>query len=289
MTDTRRGLLLMLLASALFSGMALCVGLAHKLEPDLPSVVASLWRSGVNLGLLFVLARGNLRLLVGDGRLALWLRGLAGAAALITYFVAIPRAGLGEAAFLNQTSALWVALLGPMALGEPTDRRVWLAVAVGLGGLGLMTDPHPGADLGGLGFGAFSGLMAALAYLAVRRAGTSNRPITLVFYFTVMATLASVVLSWGLPGPRLPATMGLLFASGVFATVAQLAMTRAYQLAPAAPTAATAVASPLLSALLGWLVLSQTPAPRGLVGMALVLVASVILPFSASRRARQTT
>lgn len=281
--NPRRGLALMLLACLLFSGMSLCVALAHRAQPDLSTAVASLWRSAVNLLLLLPMAGFRWRALVGDGRPALWARGVCGAAALLTYFAAIPRVGMGESAFLNQTSAVWVALLAPPLLGERTGRLVWLAVVVGLGGLALMSAPRPGLDAAGLGIGAASGLFAALAYLAMRRGGATNTAVTLVFWFTAMSTVASAALAVGGVGPRSWAVVGLLVGAGVFATRAQLLMTRAYQEAPAALVASAGVLSPVLSGLWGWLVLGEQPTGRALAGMALVLVATVGLPWLASR------
>lgn len=279
----------MLLACLLFSGMALCVGLAHRLQPGLSTTVASLWRAGVNLVLLMALARFRWSALVGDARPALWVRGLCGAAALITYFAAIPRAGMAEAAFLNQTSAVWVAALAPLVLRERTGRLVWAAVVTGLAGLVLMSAPRPGLEISGLLLGAGSGLFAALAYLSMRVGGATNTAITLVFYFTATSTLAAAVLSWGQPGPDSWRVVALLVGSGVFATVAQLWMTRAYQMAPVALIAAAGVLSPLLSALWGWLALDERPTGQALVGMALVLVASVGLPLLATRpQAKET-
>ena len=282
--DPRGGVLRMLAASAGFALMALCVSLAHHQEPGLSTHMSSTTRAVVNLLALLPLAGFDRRRLLGDGRPALWLRGLSGGVALGTYFAALPRIGMGEAAFLNQTSSIWVAALAPALLGEPGDRRVWGAIGASLVGMGLLGHPRGdglGGDALGRVLGAVSGLAAAAAYLSVRKAAQSNGPIAIVFYFTLMASFVSGGLAWA-TGAALPAkglTWGLLVAAGLLATGSQLLMTEAYRRAPAALASATAAASPFLSAILGVAFLGQVPDLAGWVGMAVLGLAAIAIPL----------
>lgn len=273
----------MLLSCVFFALMALCVGAAHRVDPALDTIAASLYRSGVNLLALLVLVRGDLRVLWGDARPALWLRGLAGAVSLLSYFGALAHLGIGEAAFLNQTSAVWVAILAPIFLGERTRRLVWLAIGGSMVGLALLVEPRGGESIGRL-LGMASGLAAATAYLSVRRASGTNSPATIVAWFTGVGTLvcAAWVLLADLPMPRDPAAVGLLVGSGLSATIGQLLMTRAYQLGPAAPVAAAGAAGPLVTTLLGAALLGQVPDGKAAVGMGVLLVSAVLLPYLGS-------
>jgi len=277
----------MLGCSALFALMAVCVSAAHARDPGLSTWIASTMRSGVNLAALVVLARGRGAVLWGDRRAALWVRAVTGAASMLLYFVALAHLGAGEAAFLNQTSAVWVALLGPLLLGEATGGLIWLAVLGSLGGLALLATPRElGADLVGRGSGLLSGLMAALAYLSVRRATATNGPVTIIYYFTLLATVVSALAllivrpEW----PRDPIVNLLLVVAGLAATFAQLGMTRAYAMSRAAPVAAAGAASPLFTTLLGAMFLDQIPDHRARVGMAILLMTGMVLPWLADRR-----
>lgn len=287
---SRSGVLLMLVSSLLFATMGTLVGAAHQRDPSLDAWVTSAWRASVNLLTLLALTRGRRELLLGDGRAALWVRGFTGAASMIAYFGALMYLSVGEAAFLNQTSAVWVALLGPATLGEPTSPLVWLAVLGSLGGLGLLAHPRElSGDLLGRGLGLGSGLVAALAYLSVRRASATNPPSAIVFYFTFLASIIAVLgaLLAGSPWPRDPVVMVLLAGSGVAATLAQLGMTRAYTLSPAAPVAAASAMSPLFSTVMGAIFLGQVPDGRARMGMVLLLVSGLVLPWLAERRTDQ--
>lgn len=280
--DPRGGVLRMLAASMGFAAMALCISLAHRREPGLSTHMSSFVRAVVNTLALLPLAGFDRRRLLGDGRMALWVRGLSGGAALGTYFAALPRIGMGEAAFLNQTSAVWVAALAPSVLGEPSRAVVWIAIAASLVGMGLLGHPREGgSDAVGRLLGAVSGLAAASAYLSVRRASQSNGPVAIVFYFTFTASLISGGLAW-LSGASLPGdavTAALLVAAGLLATVAQLWMTEAYRRAPAALASATAAAGPFLSTLLGIGFLGQVPDALGWVGMGVLGVAAIAIPL----------
>lgn len=280
----------MIACSLLFATMATFAGAAHQREPALSTLMMSAIRSGVNLVALVVLARGDTRLLLGDGRRALWIRGVLGGVSLVSYFTALAHVGVGEAAFLNQTSAVWVAIFAPVFLAEPTGALVWLAVACSLVGVSLLSAPVAGAPPGdafGRAVGLFSGLTSAGAYLSVRRAGATNKPITIVFYFTLVAalgtTIGCVVRHEALP--RDPVTLGLMVGAGLSATVAQLIMTEAYRVGRAGPVAAAGAAGPLFSTVLGAVFLGQVPDKHAAVGMAILLVSAVLLPFLAARSA----
>jgi S-adenosylmethionine uptake transporter len=282
--DGSRAILWMLASCVFFALMALFVGFAHAADPGLHTAVASLFRAATNLVALVILARGRWAPLVGDGRPALWARGVLGAASLLTYFGSLAWLDIGESAFLNYTSAIWVAVLAPFVLGERTRPEVAVAVLGSLVGIGLLVEPRGGDGVGrALGLG--SGLIAAFAYLSVRRASATNGPLAIVFYFTAIATVATG--AWwaigGWPLPQDPRVVAALAGSGLAATAGQLLMTRAYQLGRAAPVAAAGAAGPLVTTLLGALALGQLPDAGAAVGMGVLLVTSVALPLASER------
>lgn len=279
----------MLLGAALFAAMATFVGFAHRRDPSLSTFTSSAFRSIVNLLVLVVVSwRAPLRL-VGDARPALWARGLLGAIALLSYFACIRYLSLGEAAFLNQTSAIWVALLAPWLLGQTTSTAAWIAIVGSLAGVGLLAHPRPSADdTFGRVLGLLSGAAAAGAYVSVNKASATNSPVTIVFWFTLMSSIASIGLMLA-TGAQLPADLGtamLLVGAGLSATAAQLLMTAAYRDGHVASVAAAGAASPLLTTILGWTLLDQVPDSRARFGMAVLVVCSAVLPFWGARRPR---
>lgn len=279
---SRLGFIYMLTSGLAFALMSLLVGMVHQLQPSLSVAMTSLIRALVNLALLLAFHWRAPLSLFGDRRPALWLRGLSGSGALITYFAALSRVGIGEASFLNQTSTVWVAALAPWVLQEATSRRTWIAIGGAMMGMLLLSIPRTGVadDSVGRFLGVFSGFLAAIAYLSIRRAGASNGPSVIVFYFTlVSAALCLVMLSFEpVIWPEHWQVWAVLVGVGVMATLGQLYMTRAYKIGPASAVAAMAYASPLLTAILGVAFLDQLPDTAGWIGMALILLCGVALP-----------
>lgn len=286
-----RAALTMLVACVCFTLMSIAIGRAHALEPALGTVASSGVRSVVNLLVIVAVARGRVRWLFGDARGALWARGFSGALALLTYFAALSRIGIGEAAFLNNTSAFWVAALSPWLLGEPSRRTVWVAIAASVVGLALLGLPRGGLHDDNLGrvLGAISGLSAAFAYLSVRRASASNPPEVIVFYFILVSTVAclGLALTTDVVWPVGAGTWAWLVLAGLAATGGQLTMTRAYQLGEAAPLAALATASPLMTAVAGVIFFGETPDTMARIGMVLLAVVGVGLPLVSAGLLRQ--
>jgi drug/metabolite transporter (DMT)-like permease len=131
---------------------------------------------------------------------------------------------------------VFVALLAPLVLKERSPGHVWLALALGLGGAALIV--RPGFHVGwwpGL-VGVAGGLASGLAYMTVRMLGRSERPITVVMAFPVIAgplslpfalpvwvwpnlleTAAMVGAAFAAAGGQLLMTIGLQGARFVFA------------------------------------------------------------------------
>ncbi len=280
------GVVLMVTGSVLFTGMATCVGLAYARDPTLSTFVASALRGGVNLLAVTLLGARDLRGLVGDGRPALWMRGVFGGISLMLYFTALGHLGVGEAAFLNQTASPWVAVLAPIVVGEATPRLIWIAVAGSMVGTAFLAHPRPETgDLVGRVAGLLSGLTSAAAYLSIRKASATNGPLSVVFYFTLVATALSLTfaLVGDVPWPVDPVVYLWLGASGLFATVAQLLMTEAYRTGRAAGVAAAGASGPLMNALAGWAILDQTPDTSARIGMVILLASGIALPLLAER------
>jgi S-adenosylmethionine uptake transporter len=286
------GLAQMALAGILFAVMGVGVYAASLAQPPVAAPMVSFIRVAVNLLILAVpaLLLGELPALFGDRRFSPWLRGVFGGVSLILSFAAIQRIGPGESAFLSSSSGVFVAALGPFVLGQRNSAWVWLAIGGALAGLLLLFQPRlESADFVGRLMGLASGFLAALAYLMVARAGRSNPPRTVVFYFCFVAALLHLVyFAWR--GPRLPMgweAWGWVLLAGLSGSAAQLYMTRAYQMAPAALVGAVAYIGPVMSVLLGVLLFDKAPDREALFGCGLVLLCGVLLPFLAARRSAQ--
>lgn len=274
----------MLLASVLFSLMNACVYGVARIESDISAPVISFVRVFCNALILVIptLSRGGFILLFGDKRPSLWLRGLFGSVALMLSFMAITRIGPGESAFLTASSGVFVALLGPWVLKQKNTWASWLAIVGSFAGVSLLFNAKAhDADLIGRGMALLSGFLSAMAYLMVARAGRSNAPNTVIFYFCLVALLLHP-LYFMIEGFTLPMrleTWGLLVSVGILGSAAQFHMTRAYQAAPAALVSAVGYLAPVLSLAWGILYFERIPSPHAWLGSILILLFGVLLPF----------
>lgn len=275
----------MLAACLLFSLMNAGVYATSMLDEQIDSCIISFIRILGNLIILLTPALMHRRvlLLFGDCRPSLWLRGLSGALALMLSFAAIARIGPGESAFLTASSGVFIAMLGPWLLGQKNTVVVWLAIVGSLIGVLLLFKPSlDSPDLIGKSLGLGSGVLTALAYLMVARAGRSNSTNTVIFYFCLMALLVhGIYFSYaGLVWPKNPMVWALLALVCIVGSAAQFFMTRAYQTAPAALVSAIAYLTPVLSMSWGVLWFSQRPDGLAFFGSSLILIFGVILPFA---------
>ncbi|QPK65650.1 DMT family transporter [Methylomonas sp. LL1] len=274
----------MLLACLLFSLMNACVFAIKLFDAGLPASMISFVRILANLLILLtpILFGKRLSALFGDKRPSLWLRGLFGTLALMLSFGSIIRIGPGESAFLTASSGVFVAMLGPLVLGQKNSWLVWLAIIGSFAGVVLLFKPDGhSVDLLGRAMALLSGLLSALAYLMVARAGRSNSPQSVIFYFCLVALVVHLLYFTyhGYQLPTNPETWGILLLIGVLGSGAQFFMTRAYQVAPAALVSAVGYLAPVLSLAWGIAWLDQIPGRNALLGSLLILLFGVLLPF----------
>lgn len=264
----------MIVASFLFACMGVCVKLAAATH----SVAEiTFWRSFVALLLLFVLVRvRGVTLATPHWRWHLT-RGVVGYTALFGYFYAIALLPLATAVTLNYTSAIFLALYLALT-GLRLRPGMLLALALGLLGVALLLRPSLYAEqLWGGVIGLASGAVAAMAYFSVRELGRRGESeVRTVFYFSLVATLCSLLwlLFSDMHLPDLRSGL-LLLGVGVFAALAQLAMTRAYVRGKTLVSAALAYSTVIFSSLAGLLFWGETLPSSAWAGIVLIILSGV--------------
>ncbi len=180
-------------------------------------------------------------------------RGAVGFIALFAYFYAITLLPLATAVTLNYTSAIFLALYLGFA-GMRLRKGIMGALVLGLIGVVLLLKPTMHADqlVGGL-IGLGSGVMAGMAYFSVRELGARGEPeMRTVFYFSLVSSVGAGawLLFSDIHAVDLKSGL-LLLGVASFATVAQLAMTRAYTRGKTLMSAALAYSTVIFSCLFG--------------------------------------
>lgn len=266
----------MLAAGLLFA----CMGALVKYgSAEFSSSELVFYRSFFGLLLIYVLLhRARLPLPTPHWRTHLW-RGLSGTAAMLLFFYCITRLPLATAITLNYTSSLFLSALTVLVLKDRFHLPLTSALATGFIGIVLLLHPTLARDqwLPGL-MGLLSGILAGVALLNVRQLGLLHESgMRVVFYFNLIATLISG--GWMLTDTVHPPSLSalpLLFAIGGSATLAQLAMTRAYRVGHPLVVGSLAYSTIVFSALLGILFWGELLSPAAWAGMALIIASGVI-------------
>jgi drug/metabolite transporter (DMT)-like permease len=276
MTPKNTGSLWMLVAGFLFG----CMGVFVKLGAAHFSYVELVfYRSFFGLLLIYLIMRQQ-RIGVTTLHLRnhLW-RGISGSVALALFFYCITVLPLATAVTLNYTAPLFLTLLTMLVFKDKFHLPLTIAITLGFCGVLLLLHPTLQRDqlLPGL-LGLISGFLAAVAYLNVKQLGVIGEPETrTVFYFSLTASIGSGV--WMLFDSAhtiTPQGFAILLGLGSTATLAQLAMTRAYRVGNTLVVGSMAYSTIIFASLFGILLWNEVLPLSSWLGMAFIIAGGVL-------------
>jgi len=205
-------------------------------------------------------------------------RSLVGFGSLVLFFYAIAHLPLATAITLNYTSPLFLAAFLPFFFREKAKKLLYVTIGIGFIGVLMLLQPtfsKNDALAGTLGLA--SGIGASFAYIFVKQLGNLEEPDwRTVFYFTLVSTIGAGIwmmlnhftpISW----QDLPVLTGL----GVSATIAQLAMTRAYRTGKPLIVAGLSYTTVLLASLFGVIFWHEDMTMTEWLGISLIILSGV--------------
>ncbi|WP_254456633.1 DMT family transporter [Deefgea piscis] len=207
-------------------------------------------------------------------------RSIAGFIALMLYFYAISQLTLPMAVTLNYTSPLFFVLITIVRQKKWPQWQLLGSIALGFLGVVTLLQPTFAAEqwLGGV-MGLLSGLLASVAYMNVSELGKSGEPEwRTVFYFSLISTLGAALFMLLQAEPLLRPSLYdalIVFGMGSCATVAQLAMTRAYRKGRSLVIVSLSYLTVLFSTLLSWIVWGDAPTSLAVVAMLMIVLAGI--------------
>lgn len=279
--DLRRGALFALCAAAAF---AVTGALIKTVSTSVGNEIVVLARNLVGFCLLLPWAYSvggqGLRTRRLGGHL--W-RSACGLLAMYCFFYALAHLHLAEAMLLTYSTPLYIPFIAWVGLGEKPSARAFPAALLGLVGIAFIVKPTGGGldSYAGLA-GAVSGFMAAFAMVTIRRISDTEPAPRIVFYFAALSTLISLVpMLWAWKTPT-AAEAALLLGVGVFATIGQLCLTRAYSLAPAAYIGPFTYLTVLFAAAIGWLIWNEQLDRWSALGITLVIATCLLVSWKRS-------
>ncbi|WP_212522832.1 DMT family transporter [Actibacterium sp. MT2.3-13A] len=281
-----RAILLKLAAVALFTAMAALVKASSDAVPPGEAVFfRSLFAVPVIVGWLVMQGELPAGLRTRDPMGHLW-RGLIGCTAMGLNFTGLGLLPLPEVTAIGFASPLLVVVFAALFLGERLRLFRIGAVMLGLLGVLIVLSPRLTAFNGGavaareamgalvvLGGATFS----ALAQIQIRRLVRVERTATIVFWFSVTATVLSLLTApfgWVMPGPGEAA---MLIVAGLLGGFGQICLTSAYRYGEAALVAPFDYAAMLLALGVGYFVFAEVPTPLVLAGAALIMLAGGLI------------
>ena len=270
------GALWMLVAGFLFGWMGVFVKLGAEYFSHIELVF---YRSFLGLLMIYAVThQQGLSLSTHHLKQHLW-RGVSGTIALMLYFYCITVLPLATAVTLNYTAPLYLSILTILAFKEYFRPALSSAILLGFCGVILLLHPTLAQNqlIPGL-IGLISGLLAGIAYLNVKQLGLHGEPEwRVVFYFSLIAAISSG--SGMLLGTVHPITVpGLLILLGLSstATLAQLAMTRAYRTGKTLVAGSLSYSTVIFASIFGMILWGEALPLMGWIGMGLIIAGGVL-------------
>lgn len=212
-------------------------------------------------------------------------RGLVGVTAMGLGFYGIMRLPLPDAIAIGYAMPLLTVVFAAVFLGETVRIFRWSAVAVGLGGVLIISWPRLSLFGGGFGSSEALGVMAVLAsatlgataMILVRKLILTEKTPTIVLYFSLTATVLSLAtLPFGWIVPDWP-TLGLMAMAGFCGGLGQILLTQSYRHADVSTIAPFEYTSIVLGILIGYFVFGDVPTWTMLTGTAIVVGAGIFV------------
>ena len=213
-------------------------------------------------------------------------RGLMGTIAMGMGFAGLAYLPLPEVTAIGYAAPLLVVVFAAMFLGEDVRLFRLGSVALGLVGVMIVLSPRLTVLTGDAAshreaFGAMLVLIgavsAALAQVFVRKLVMTENTSAIVFWFSLTATVLSLItLPFGWVWPT-PAETAILIAAGLLGGVGQILLTSSYRLADASLVAPFDYASMLFALLIGYFAFGEVPSWTMLGGAVLVIAAGVLI------------
>ena len=221
-----KGALWVFAAMLAFSLMSSFVRLASAEVTSIQSVFV---RGLVGIVWVYAIARRRKIKLGGKRKGLLAARAIAGTVSLVMVFYAFTKIPTANAMLLNQAVPIFMVPLAVLFLREKTSVLHIGLIMLALTGATLVLKPDlKEFNLPGY-LALLSALFAAIAYLLVRKLNETEHPLTIVFWFVAISTLAVVPIMWrSFVIPSLKVGLQLLMI-GVLGTVGQIFLTLGYK------------------------------------------------------------
>ena len=206
-------------------------------------------------------------------------RSFVGAIAMYAIFVGLRNLQLSEVTSLAFSGPIWVVIFSILFLGEKIRAKRWIAVALGF--VGVLIISKPGFD--NLNFYYIYPIIFTLGFAGVsifiRKLTLAGEPIYLIaFYFSLCSAIFGLFTlpfgGWAVPTSY---DLVLLILIGFLGSIANLLLTKSYQLAEVSLTTPLKYLSLVFAIIFGFYLFNEIPTIYTLAGASLIVISSAII------------
>jgi drug/metabolite transporter (DMT)-like permease len=273
---------LITLSSLLFAVMQLAVKLSSG---NIGTMQQVFFRNIISMAVAYILIKKKHLPLFGERKYqpALFARSLAGFLGVVMLFYASAGARQADVSVLSRTSPVWVTLFAALFLKEKISKIQLPVIVLCLAGTLVSMQPSFDSSFLPMLLAALTAVVSGLAYTLVAYCKGKVSPLTVIFHFSLFSTIVSGFLM--IPTYVIPTVSDLIMLAlvGICGSFGQVALTYAYQLAPASEVSIYAYSGIIFSALLGFCFLGESISVSTLLS-AVMIVGSAVWYYRYNRR-----
>lgn len=269
MSNKTKAVFCMLISALGFTFMSVTV----KYVTGIPLFEKVFFRNLISLGVAFFMLKKSSAPMFGrrENQLALLARSIFGLAGVVLNFYAIANLTLADSSMLGKLSPIFVTIMACIFLKEKIDNKQILSIIVTFLGALLVIKPEFSFEMLPSLSGIMSAASAGVAYTLLRYLKDKESPDTIIFYFSLISVVFTAPFALAEYVQPTFTQLGLLLATGVFASVGQFGITYAYKFAKATEVSIYNYSAIVFGIILGFIFFGEIPDTLSLLGGAIII------------------
>lgn len=269
MSNKTKAVFCMLISALGFTFMSVTV----KYVTGIPLFEKVFFRNLISLGVAFFMLKKSSAPMFGrrENQLALLARSIFGLAGVVLNFYAIANLTLADSSMLGKLSPIFVTIMACIFLKEKIDNKQILSIIIAFLGALLVIKPEFSLEMLPSLSGIMSAASAGVAYTLLRYLKDKESPDTIIFYFSLISVVFTAPFALAEYVQPTFTQLGLLLATGVFASVGQFGITYAYKFAKATEVSIYNYSAIVFGIILGFIFFGEIPDTLSLLGGAIII------------------
>lgn len=269
MSNKTKAVFCMLISALGFTFMSVTV----KYVTGIPLFEKVFFRNLISLGVAFFMLKKSSAPMFGrrENQLALLARSIFGLAGVVLNFYAIANLTLADSSMLGKLSPIFVTIMACIFLKEKIDNKQVLSIIITFLGALLVIKPEFSLEMLPSLSGIMSAASAGVAYTLLRYLKDKESPDTIIFYFSLISVVFTAPFALAEYVQPTFTQLGLLLATGVFASVGQFGITYAYKFAKATEVSIYNYSAIVFGIILGFIFFGEIPDTLSLLGGVIII------------------